>query len=342
MATAGKDYVGIADTEVDAGSPTTTSLGTRWRDDPIAGMQGDPDAKTAASTVWLGVDRSGGSTQYGAITDETSLQKVLKPDGSGSVVWGTVAPPLSWNIDRYVYTRAYNHSYGDTGAESTDFNVPLAQVVDRASRLALLPAGQARTKQVLDTTPAFQYRNPMIRRDGATATGSYSDSWGGTAGRIAGTEEFETQFGELEEGCVIILGGTHDDGAPFISYGMGIKGVKITKDGSDFSARFYGSWCLANDDPGDNDPANSYVTTASKDAVPLFTLSTTDSSYTEKVRAGNTKGKGILYGHLSVSGDYLIAYMRVEASEGTDQAGSENNRGGAGVWWRSVLEEDQI
>lgn len=335
-----KDYTDITDLEVEAGKPLATSLMTRLRDNPIAGMQGDPDAKTAQATVWLGVDRLG-TDQYGAITDETDTAKVLRPDGSGSVEWGIIAPPVSWNDATHVYGSSYVHAYGDTGTQTIDVTFAIANATDRASQLVLLDPGHARVKSVLDATPAFVNTNPIIRRDGAATTGTLSDSWGATDGQKAGTETFETQFGALTRGCVIVLGGTHNDGDPYISYAMGVQGVKITKDGSAWVAAFYGDWCLVNDSSGALDPANVYNSTATQDMCLLFTLRSDESGYPEKVRVGNTKGKGQLGGQLSVSGDKLYAELRLTASEGTEQASSGDNRGGAGIWWQSVLAEDQ-
>lgn len=332
-----KDYTGITDAEVAAGQPYTTSLATRMRDDPIAGMQGDAEAITDEVAVFVDYD-AGAGAQTGVITDETDDKKVLKPDGSGSVAWGTVAPAQSWNPTYHTYARSYTS--GPTLAQY-DWSPRIAQVTDVATWL-WIQQGYAPTKSVLDTTPAFASRTPRVQRDGTIGTPAYSDSWGGTTGNTAsGAEEFEVQFGELERGTMIILGGTHDDGQPWISYAMGIMGVKIAKDLSgNWEATFYGSWNYMVESSSTNDPANVFSTTANKDNTELFTLLETDGAYTEKVRVGNTKGRGSLYGYLEVSGDYLIAHMRVESQYGT-QGDNPDNRGSAGVWWESTLMEDQ-
>lgn len=84
------DYNDILVGEIDPGSPITTSLMTRLRDNLLGVAEGSADT---APVPRVAVDL-GGKTALA--TDETDASKVLRPDGAGGVEWGVegaTSPP---------------------------------------------------------------------------------------------------------------------------------------------------------------------------------------------------------------------------------------------------------
>lgn len=91
------DYNEILIGEIDPGSPITTSLMTRIRDNVLGIAEGTLDT---APVPRVAIDLAG-KTAIG--TDETSTAKVLRPDGAGGAFWGAegaTAPPhyIRYNI----------------------------------------------------------------------------------------------------------------------------------------------------------------------------------------------------------------------------------------------------
>lgn len=83
-------YSAIPDSEVDPSKPILSTTGYKFRDNPIAICEGEAAALAAGKGVAIDKDFGAGS-QTAIITDELDTTKVLKPDGAGSAVWGTVA-----------------------------------------------------------------------------------------------------------------------------------------------------------------------------------------------------------------------------------------------------------
>ena len=81
-------YSPILDSELDANSPLTTSLAFRWRDNPIAIIEGSSAARSAGLGVFIAKSPDGIlPAQTGVLTDATDPSLILTPDGLGSVQW---------------------------------------------------------------------------------------------------------------------------------------------------------------------------------------------------------------------------------------------------------------
>lgn len=97
----------IFNSEVDPDSPFTTSLATRYRDNPEAIMEGDATALSAGRGV--AIEKS---SQTAVITDTTNTTRFLRPDGSGSVEFAA----LTGQIDQ----AALDTATGTVSATSED------------------------------------------------------------------------------------------------------------------------------------------------------------------------------------------------------------------------------
>ncbi len=81
-------YADIPDTELDIDKPVKSSTAKQQRDNPLAIMEGDPTAVAAGKGVNIDFDEGAGS-QTAIKTDEIDTQKILVPDGFGSVKWSS-------------------------------------------------------------------------------------------------------------------------------------------------------------------------------------------------------------------------------------------------------------
>lgn len=318
-------YTEVDDDECDAESPYTASFCIRRRDQWFAALC--VDATAAPDTDRL-------SLPGRAKTTNTQVTAVLKPDGSGGVEWGTIAPPLGILPWSYVRANAYSHNNTVSDVDS-DWSFAIANIVDKVSRFHPLQ-GYAGAKGV-STIFAHAKREAAL---GSASTGT--DSWGNSCSVPAGVvtnHAFDNQAPDggvsFFRGCTIVLGGGHDDGDPYVTGALGIHSVEIIEvTAGVWEARFYGNWSKSED--GGTAVYTNFPVSTNGDGNLLFTLSTADSAYTQKMIVANSKGSGELLGHLSISGDNLFANLRAKAKA----TASANDYSDAGVWWQSFLESE--
>ena len=92
--TASPTYAPILDSELQSSKPATSSCVFRFRDNPLAIMQGAPTSRGAGLGVWVdksptGLPYPGSDMQTGIITDCLDVGVFLQPDGLGGVHWSS-------------------------------------------------------------------------------------------------------------------------------------------------------------------------------------------------------------------------------------------------------------
>lgn len=89
----------IPNTELDIDKAVKSSTAKKFRDNPIAALEGDATAQAAGAGLFIEKD-PGGGPQTGIITDETDIKKVLTPDGAGNAKWSPDFKPALILVER--------------------------------------------------------------------------------------------------------------------------------------------------------------------------------------------------------------------------------------------------
>lgn len=81
-------YADIPNAEVDIDKAVKSSTAKKFRDNPLAALEGDPTAKAAGVGLFIEKD-PGAGLQTGILTDDNDVDKVLTPDGAGGAKWSS-------------------------------------------------------------------------------------------------------------------------------------------------------------------------------------------------------------------------------------------------------------
>ncbi len=130
-------YADIPNAEVDIDTPAKSSTAKKFRDNPLAIMEGDPTALAAGKGVHI--EKAG---QTAIITDDVDVDKVLTPDGLGGAQWSSGVSGLVF-VGRTEILANSNviNIPGIDPTKSAQYLLNFNLVINAASQIAILENG---------------------------------------------------------------------------------------------------------------------------------------------------------------------------------------------------------